>query len=35
MSLIATWGVEWACVLLVMCGLAPDADKEVYEWARR
>src|SRR5271169_6892948 len=28
MSLTATLGVEWACVLLVMCGLAPDADRE-------
>src|ERR1700760_4964897 len=28
MSLTATWGVEWACVVLVMCGLAPDADRE-------
>src|SRR5260370_11835851 len=30
MSLTATLGVEWACVLLVMCGLAPDADRESY-----
>src|SRR5271166_1000584 len=28
MSLTATLGVELACVLLVMCGLAPDADRE-------
>src|SRR5712672_156581 len=28
MSLTATLGVEVACVLLVMCGLAPDADKD-------
>src|SRR3977135_1807288 len=28
MSLTATWGAAWACVLLVMCGLAPDADRE-------
>src|SRR5580700_1904407 len=27
MSLTATLGVEVACVLLVMCGLAPDADR--------
>src|SRR5260370_14350793 len=27
MSLTATLGVELACVLLVMCGLAPDADR--------
>src|ERR1700691_5276514 len=27
MSLTATLGVELACVLVVMCGLAPDADK--------
>jgi hypothetical protein len=30
MSLTATLGVELACVLLVMCGLAPDADREGY-----
>src|SRR5260370_41487152 len=30
MSLTATLGVEWACVLLVMCRLAPDADRESY-----
>jgi hypothetical protein len=30
MSLTATWGVELACVVLVMCGLAPDADRENY-----
>src|SRR5438132_12350939 len=30
MSLTATLGVELACVLLVMCGLAPDADRERY-----
>src|SRR5580704_10867043 len=30
MSLTATLGVELACVLLVMCGLAPDADRESY-----
>src|SRR6266702_5079056 len=28
MSLTATLGVELACVLLVMCRLAPDADRE-------
>src|SRR6516162_10814593 len=28
MSLTATLGVELACVLLVMCWLAPDADRE-------
>src|SRR5579871_5279319 len=28
MSLTATLGVELACVLLVMCGLAPDTDRE-------
>src|ERR1700744_3934303 len=33
MSLTATLGVEVACVL-VMCGLAPDADREKL-WARR
>src|ERR1700745_1864207 len=27
MSLTATLGVEVACVLLGMCGLAPDADR--------
>ena len=31
MSLTATLGVELACVLLVMCGLAPDADREVLD----
>jgi hypothetical protein len=31
MSLTATLGVELACVLLVMCGLAPDADREVVD----
>src|ERR1700742_2616346 len=31
MSLTATLGVEVACVLLVMCGLAPDADR-MKEW---
>src|SRR5271166_2668117 len=30
MSLTATSGVELACVLLVMCGLAPDADRKSY-----
>src|SRR5271169_1910908 len=30
MSLTATLGVELACVVLVMCGLAPDADRENY-----
>src|ERR1700676_5309751 len=30
MSLTATLGVELACVLLVMCRLAPDADRESY-----
>jgi hypothetical protein len=34
MSLTATWGVELACVLLVMCRLAPDADKGKL-WTRR
>jgi hypothetical protein len=34
MSLTATLGVELACVLLVMCGLAPDADREKL-WTRR
>src|ERR1700734_3684545 len=29
MSLTATLGVELACVVLVMCGLAPDTDREV------
>jgi hypothetical protein len=29
--LTATLGVELACVLLVMCGLAPDADREVVD----
>src|SRR5271169_5341982 len=34
MSLTATLGVELACVLLVMCRLAPDADKEGCRWTR-
>jgi hypothetical protein len=31
MSLTATLGVELACVLLVMCGLAPDADRGIQD----
>jgi hypothetical protein len=31
MSLTATLGVELACVLLVMCRLAPDADREIQD----
>src|ERR1700745_2129255 len=31
MSLTATLGVELACVLLVICGWAPDADREVVD----
>src|ERR1700722_16347495 len=33
MSLIATWGVEVVCVLLVMSEWAPDADRN--EWCAR
>src|SRR5579863_3313073 len=35
MSLTATLGVELACVLLVMCRLAPDADRGISGHARR
>src|SRR5271155_283982 len=35
MSLTATLGVELACVLLVMCGLAPDADRGSFGHAVR
>src|SRR5580700_7229744 len=35
MSLTATLGVELACVLLVMCGLAPDADRERFDGMRQ
>src|SRR5580658_3980035 len=31
MSLTATLGVELACVLLVMCWLAPDADRDLFQ----